>query len=183
MAVQPGGRQSSYHHVLINTTTAGSCFYSPVVSLLPSDSKQHTVVQSYWTTATMGCPRLLALEWLSPRDWAIPVPGAWGTPLYLLFNMIGQLCAFLIKWGKGGRDDQVPKVLRHFLPKYWVNIWILGLYKSYLMSVQNEGGWGSRPLLDNVQKKDTFYLMASLTTLTQLVSRKLYTYSLVYKLV
>ena len=28
--------------------------------------------------------------------------------------------------GRGG-DDQVSKVLRHFLPKSWVNIWILGL--------------------------------------------------------
>ena len=68
----------------------------------------------------------------------------------------------------GGRgDDQIPKVLRHFLPKYWVNIWILGLYKtyltvvqngpikSYLTGVQNEGG-GWRPLLENVQKKDAF---------------------------
>ena len=38
--------------------------------------------------------------------------------------------------GEGG-DDQVPKVLRHFLPKYCVNIWILGLFKSYLTVVQN----------------------------------------------
>ena len=33
----------------------------------------------------------------------------------------------------------------------------MGRYKSYLTGVQNEGG-GSRPLLDNVQKKDTFFL-------------------------
>ena len=34
--------------------------------ILRSFAKQHTVVQSYWTTATIGCPRLLALEWVSP---------------------------------------------------------------------------------------------------------------------
>ena len=38
----------------------------------------------------------------------------------------------------------------------------MGRYKSYLMGVQNEGGGGSRPLLDNVQKKDAFF-MASLS--------------------
>ena len=32
----------------------------------------------------------------------------------------------------------------------------MGRYKSYLTGVQNEGG-GSRPLLDNVQKKDAFF--------------------------
>ena len=31
----------------------------------------------------------------------------------------------------------------------------MGRYKSYLTGVQNEGG-GSRPILDNVQKKDAF---------------------------
>ena len=29
LAVQPWGRQSGYHHVVINTTTSGSCFSSP----------------------------------------------------------------------------------------------------------------------------------------------------------
>ena len=38
---------------------------------------------------------------------------------------------------EGGGVDHVLKVLRHFLPKYLVNIWILGLSKSYLMVVQN----------------------------------------------
>ena len=68
-------------------------------------------------------------------------------------------------------DDQVPKVLRHFLPKYWENIWILGLNKSYLTVVQNrpiqklphgcpKWGGGSRPLLDNVQKKDAFFMVS-----------------------
>ena len=33
----------------------------------------------------------------------------------------------------------------------------MGRNKSYLTGVQNEGG-GSRPLLDNVQKKDAFFL-------------------------
>ena len=49
-----------------------------------------------------------------------------------------------IKWGNGGGGggggggvDQVPKVLRHFLPKYWLKVLILGLYKSYLSVVQN----------------------------------------------
>ena len=37
----------------------------------------------------------------------------------------------------GGGEDQVPKVLRHFFPKYGVNILILGLDKSYLTVVQN----------------------------------------------
>ena len=32
----------------------------------------------------------------------------------------------------------------------------MGRYKSYLMGVQNERG-GSRPLLDNVKKKDAFF--------------------------
>ena len=39
----------------------------------------------------------------------------------------------------------------------------MGRYKSYLTDVQNEGGL--RSLLDNVQKKDAFFLMASLTFL------------------
>ena len=29
LAVQPWGRQSGYHHAIINTTTSGSCFSSP----------------------------------------------------------------------------------------------------------------------------------------------------------
>ena len=33
------------------------------------------------------------------------------------------------KWGEG--VDHVTQVLGHFLPKFWVNIWILGLYGSY----------------------------------------------------
>ena len=64
--------------------------------------------------------------------------------------------------------DYVPKVLRHFLPKYWENNSISGPYKRYLRVVQKrpiqpftswmskmdrEGGKGSRPLLNNVQKK------------------------------
>ena len=40
--------------------------------------------------------------------------------------------------GGGGGDDQVPKVLRHYLPKCRVNILILGFLKSYLTVVQNE---------------------------------------------
>ena len=35
-------------------------------------------------------------------------------------------------WVEGVGIVHVPKVLRHFLPVYWANIWMLGLYKSYL---------------------------------------------------
>ena len=67
-----------------------------------------------------------------------------------------------------GEVDHVPKVLRHFLPKFWVNILILASIKvtsrlskrdqqkSYLKYVQNGGG-GARPLLDSVQKKEAFF--------------------------
>ena len=71
-----------------------------------------------------------------------------------------------IKWGRGG--DQDPKVLRFFLLiidyifEFWAYTkvtWQLSKmrqYKSYLTDVQKGGG--SRPLLDNVKKKDTFLL-------------------------
>ena len=56
----------------------------------------------------------------------------------------------------------------------------MGRYKSYLKYVQNGGGGGwSRPLLDNVQKKDAFFLlMASLTMLSLNSSSYSYTYNL-----
>ena len=58
--------------------------------------------------------------------------------------------------GEGGGLDHVPKVLRHFLPKY-CEFWAL---KSYLtMSKMKGGGGGSRPLLNNVQKKDAIFLI------------------------
>ena len=35
----------------------------------------------------------------------------------------------------------------------------MGRYTSYLMDVQNEGGGWSRPLLDNVHKKEALFLV------------------------
>ena len=65
--------------------------------------------------------------------------GVWGggvqkfeVVLFPLFDPLSD-----IKWGEGGGFDHMPTVLRHFLPKYWVNIWILGFYKSDLTLVQN----------------------------------------------
>ena len=43
--------------------------------------------------------------------------------LFPLFDPLSD-----IKWGEGGGFDHMPTVLRHFLPKYWVNIRMLGLY-------------------------------------------------------
>ena len=37
LAVQPWGRQSRYHHATINSTTTGSCFYSPAWRQLGCD--------------------------------------------------------------------------------------------------------------------------------------------------
>ena len=37
--------------------------------------------------------------------------------LFPLFDPLSD-----IKWGEGGGFDHMPTVLRHFLPKYWVNI-------------------------------------------------------------
>ena len=45
-------------------------------------------------------------------------------------------------------------------------------YKSYLTDVQNEGG-GSRPLLDNVQKKDTFFIDGLPIKVSQLIPHNL----------
>ena len=60
----------------------------------------------------------------------------------------------------------------HFFPKYWVNIYILGLYKSYLTVVQNGpiqklphgcpklGGGGQGPF--RTMSKKILFFMASL---------------------
>ena len=78
------------------------------------------------------------------------------TFFWTLIEGSGGMTRFQMFWGT-------------FLPKYWVNIWILGLYKSYLTVVQNGSvqklphgcpKWGGG---DNVQKKDAFFWMVSLT--------------------
>ena len=48
---------------------------------------------------------------------------------------------------------KVPKVLMHFLPKYLVNIWAFTKFTSRMSKMRGGGSW---PLLDNVQKKNTF---------------------------
>ena len=81
-------------------------------------------------------------------------------------------CTFFwtLNGGRGEGDDQVPKVLRHFLPKYLVNIWILGLYKSYLTVVQDGptqklphgcpkwGGKGGQGPFWTMFKRKTFFV-------------------------
>ena len=48
------------------------------------------------------------------------------------------LIALALFWTLNGGGNHVPNVLRHFFPKNWIKIVILGPYKSYLMVVKNE---------------------------------------------
>ena len=66
--------------------------------------------------------------------------------------------------------NNVPKVVRHFLPKYWLIIQCLASKKlpygcpqmADTKVYKMEGGRRSRPLLDNVENRDAFFLMSSL---------------------
>ena len=63
--------------------------------------------------------------------------------------------------GRGWGDDQVPKVLRHFI--FWVFTKVtsrlskMGRYKSYLTDVQNEKGGGQGPFWTMSKRKTLFY--------------------------
>ena len=94
-----------------------------------------------------------------------------------LFSLI-----FTIFWtlnGRRGRVDHVPKVLRHFWPKYWKKIfefwaytkvtsWLskIGQHKNYLKYVQNEGegegGGGVVAPFGGFPKEKPFFLLCSL---------------------
>jgi hypothetical protein len=81
--------------------------------------------------------------------------------------------------GGGGGGDHVPKVLRHFLTKFWVNIWILGIYKSYLTVVQKWpitklpqvcpkwGGGGVKATFGQCPKERRFFLCLPLVVFTE----------------